>query len=81
MTSSPGTTPNARRPISMAVVPLVHVTPHAAPWKSARSEHSGGVNVAFVDGHVAFIKDTINPMTWRALATRGGGEVISSDSH
>ena len=40
----------------------------ASPWKSARSEHPGGVNAAFVDGHVAFIKDSISLMTWRDAA-------------
>jgi prepilin-type processing-associated H-X9-DG protein len=53
----------------------------AAPWKTARSNHSGGVNVAFVDGHVAFIKDSISLPTWKALGTRAGGEVVSSDAY
>ena len=53
----------------------------AAAWKSARSEHPGGVNAAFVDGHVAFIKDSVNAITWRALGTRSGGEVVSADSY
>jgi prepilin-type processing-associated H-X9-DG protein len=53
----------------------------AAPWKSARSNHPGGVNAAFVDGHVAFIKDSVNATTWRALGTRGGGEVVSADAY
>jgi prepilin-type processing-associated H-X9-DG protein len=53
----------------------------AAPWKSARSEHPGGVNAAFVDGHVAFIKDSISPATWQALGTRAGSEPISADSY
>jgi len=48
---------------------------------AARSTHSGGVNVAFADGSVRFVKDSINPITWRALGTRGGGEVVSSDSY
>ena len=52
----------------------------AAPWKSARSNHPGGVNAAFVDGHIAFIKDSVNVMTWRALGTRGGGEAVSGDA-
>ncbi|SIO59531.1 prepilin-type N-terminal cleavage/methylation domain-containing protein/prepilin-type processing-associated H-X9-DG domain-containing protein [Singulisphaera sp. GP187] len=52
----------------------------AAPWKSARSNHSGGVNAAFVDGHVAFVKESINLTTWHALGTRSGGEVISADA-
>ncbi len=49
-------------------------------WKAARSLHPGGVNVMFCDGHVQFIKDTINPVTWTALGTRNGGEVISADA-
>ncbi|HEY2157373.1 MAG TPA: DUF1559 domain-containing protein, partial [Isosphaeraceae bacterium] len=45
----------------------------------ASSYHSGGVNVAFLDGSVHFIKNTINPVTWWAIATKAGGEVISAD--
>jgi len=48
---------------------------------AARSYHSGGVNVTFCDGSVRFIKDTISLPTWRALGSKGGGEVISSDSY
>jgi prepilin-type processing-associated H-X9-DG protein len=47
----------------------------------ASSYHPGGVNVGMLDGSVKFIKDTINPLTWWALATKAGGEVISSDSY
>jgi prepilin-type N-terminal cleavage/methylation domain-containing protein/prepilin-type processing-associated H-X9-DG protein len=47
---------------------------------AARSYHSGGVNALFADGSVHFVKSTINPTTWRAVGTRGGGEVISADS-
>jgi prepilin-type N-terminal cleavage/methylation domain-containing protein/prepilin-type processing-associated H-X9-DG protein len=45
------------------------------------SNHPGGVNVAFLDGSVRFIKDTISQKTWWALATKAGGEVISADSY
>jgi prepilin-type N-terminal cleavage/methylation domain-containing protein/prepilin-type processing-associated H-X9-DG protein len=48
---------------------------------SARSKHPGGVNVSMADGSVRFIKDSISPQTWLALATRSRGEVISSDSY
>jgi prepilin-type N-terminal cleavage/methylation domain-containing protein/prepilin-type processing-associated H-X9-DG protein len=48
---------------------------------SASSYHAGGVNALFADGSVHFVKDTINPVTWRALGTIGGGEVISSDQY
>jgi prepilin-type N-terminal cleavage/methylation domain-containing protein/prepilin-type processing-associated H-X9-DG protein len=46
---------------------------------SARSAHPGGVNVLFLDGHVGFIKDSMQQATWRAIATRRGGEVVSAD--
>ncbi|WP_435015747.1 DUF1559 domain-containing protein [Tundrisphaera sp. TA3] len=47
---------------------------------AARSYHPGGVNVSMADGSVRFVKDTVNIGTWRALGTRGGGEIISSDA-
>ncbi len=39
----------------------------------------GGVNFAFVDGHVTFIKNTINYKVYRALSTRAGNEVIPGE--
>jgi prepilin-type N-terminal cleavage/methylation domain-containing protein/prepilin-type processing-associated H-X9-DG protein len=48
---------------------------------ASRSYHPGGVNVAFVDGSVRFIKESIALSIWRALGTRGGGEVLSADSY
>jgi prepilin-type processing-associated H-X9-DG protein len=47
----------------------------------ASSYHSGGVNVGMVDGSVRFIKTSIAPMAWWALATKSGGEVLSADSY
>jgi prepilin-type N-terminal cleavage/methylation domain-containing protein/prepilin-type processing-associated H-X9-DG protein len=46
----------------------------------ASSNHSGGVNLALLDGSVRFIKNTISNATWWALATKAGGEVIDSSS-
>ena len=47
---------------------------------TASSYHSGGVNCCMLDGSVKFVKDTVNPITWWAIATRDGGEVVSADS-
>jgi prepilin-type N-terminal cleavage/methylation domain-containing protein/prepilin-type processing-associated H-X9-DG protein len=44
------------------------------------SNHPGGVNVGFLDGSVKFVKETVSQTTWWAIATRSGGEVVSSDS-
>ncbi len=44
------------------------------------SRHPGGANLLFADGSVHFLKESINPIAWRALATRGFQEVISADS-
>ncbi len=52
-----------------------------AGWKAARSRHAGGVNFLAGDGSVKFVKNSINVQTWRALATRNGGEVISGDAY
>jgi prepilin-type N-terminal cleavage/methylation domain-containing protein/prepilin-type processing-associated H-X9-DG protein len=45
------------------------------------SNHPGGVNIAFADGSVKFVKDSVSPQTWWALGSRAGGEVVSSDSY
>ena len=55
--------------------------PHDPAIKAARGNHPGGVNVLCCDGHVLFVKDSVGIMTWRGLATRAGGEVISSDTY
>jgi len=46
-----------------------------------RSLHPGGANFVMGDGSVKFIKQTINPPTYRALGTRAFGEVISADAY
>ncbi len=44
------------------------------------STHAGpGVHFLFADGHVAFLKATMSHQTYRALATRAGGEPVSGD--
>jgi prepilin-type N-terminal cleavage/methylation domain-containing protein/prepilin-type processing-associated H-X9-DG protein len=45
------------------------------------SNHSGGVNVAMIDGSVRFIKNSISQGTWWALGTHAGGEVIDASGY
>lgn len=45
---------------------------------AASSNHSGGVNMGFLDGSVRFIKDSVNLGTYAAIATKSGGEIIDA---
>jgi prepilin-type N-terminal cleavage/methylation domain-containing protein/prepilin-type processing-associated H-X9-DG protein len=45
------------------------------------SNHPGGANFAFADGHVIFLKSSISIRTYWALGTRAYGEVVSADQY
>jgi prepilin-type N-terminal cleavage/methylation domain-containing protein/prepilin-type processing-associated H-X9-DG protein len=49
---------------------------HNKALSTARSYHTGGVNLLLADGSVRFVRDGINLGTWRGLSTRNGGEVL-----
>ena len=50
---------------------------HNKGLSTARSFHTGGVNVMMADGSVRFVTDAVDLLTtWRPLATRNGGEVV-----
>jgi prepilin-type processing-associated H-X9-DG protein len=51
----------------------------AVGFRTARSRHSGGVNLLLGDGSVRFVSNGISLPTWRALATRSGGEILGND--
>ena len=44
------------------------------------SEHADGANVAFADGHIDFLPDSVSPEELRALLTIAGGEPIDSET-
>jgi prepilin-type N-terminal cleavage/methylation domain-containing protein/prepilin-type processing-associated H-X9-DG protein len=46
---------------------------------SFRSRHPGGLQFAFADGSVQFIRDSIAAQTYRALATVAGGESVTRE--
>lgn len=46
---------------------------------TARSLHDGGVHVAFGDGAVKFVGNSVNLSVWRALSSRKGREPVPSD--
>jgi prepilin-type N-terminal cleavage/methylation domain-containing protein/prepilin-type processing-associated H-X9-DG protein len=44
------------------------------------SFHPGGANIAFADGSVRFVKETINIIALAALVTRSSGEVVDDSN-
>jgi prepilin-type processing-associated H-X9-DG protein len=81
---------------SNTVVPIAGGPCSSATWQSATapvgcrfgssakgfvSFHPGGSNFAFADGSVHFLKNSINLVTFCALGSRNGGEIVSSDAY
>jgi prepilin-type N-terminal cleavage/methylation domain-containing protein/prepilin-type processing-associated H-X9-DG protein len=46
--------------------------------QTSRSQHPGGVQVAFCDGHAEFVNDAVELEVWHAMSTRANGEVVGS---
>ena len=42
----------------------------------ARSYHTQGVNFTLADGSVRYVSNNINPVVWKALGSRDGGEIV-----
>jgi prepilin-type N-terminal cleavage/methylation domain-containing protein/prepilin-type processing-associated H-X9-DG protein len=48
-------------------------------WITFRSDHTGGVQFAMVDGSVRFIADSVDATVLNGLATRDGGEPVPGE--
>lgn len=44
---------------------------------SSSSNHNGGAQAAFVDGHVSFISQNVDPVVWWSIGSRNGGETTT----
>ena len=51
-------------------------TSNNAGLTAARSRHTGGVHILLCDGSTRFVSDNIDMVTWQAIATKSGGDVI-----
>lgn len=54
----------------------MEITINSHSGKGISSEHKGGARVAFADGSVRSLEDSLSAETVRALLTRNGGETI-----
>ncbi len=54
---------------------------HQAGADGFASLHPGGCQFLLCDGSVRFIKETVAPPVFQALATRAGDEVIGADQY
>ena len=76
--------PNDQKPDCRGGLPHSNRTDPIWNWLShnitARGMHPGGVNALLCDGHVQFVKNSVNVSVWQSLGSRNGGEVVSSDS-
>jgi prepilin-type processing-associated H-X9-DG protein len=86
---------NPRWPVRDCATSNVMVMANTGPWpdepwinvpnhKSSKADdywslHPGGCNFLLGDGSVRFIKETVNPSVFSALASRAGGEVVGGD--
>ena len=52
-------------------------TSRNAGLMSARSRHFGGVHILLCDGSTRFLNNIVDPVTWRSLATKANGELLS----
>ena len=48
---------------------------------TSRSNHPGGVQALFCDGHVQFVKNSVSLGVWQGLGTRNGQEVLSATDY
>jgi len=73
-------TPNSATPDCMGVQlgggVKLQFTPYG--WRTARSNHRGGVNLLMADGAWHFVADEIDAEVWRALSTIAGEETLNS---
>lgn len=78
---SDGDWATAGLPLNHFIYPDDEATIVAAWWEGRgyKSLHPGGANFAYCDGSVHFINESVDNLSYRALATRGAGDIGLND--
>ena len=72
---APGCVPTSQNPLNADCKAFPSPNPN---WNvfTARSRHTGGVNVALCDGSARFVSNDIAWATWQALGTSRAGDIV-----
>lgn len=66
------------RGLRISALTHMNVPPNGiSRWFAASSFHPGGLQVTMADASVQFVSNTIDNATWRAMASKSGGETVS----
>jgi prepilin-type N-terminal cleavage/methylation domain-containing protein/prepilin-type processing-associated H-X9-DG protein len=69
---------STKHPINRSILPMAVNRENDAPFGSF---HPGGAPFAFADGHVGFLRETMDLATYQALSTIAGDELIGSNAY
>lgn len=80
-TPQPGRNVDSQERINGNAEDLVDFDPVVPRFARPASAHSGGVNVAFCDGHTQFVPDTIDYIVYQQLLTTNGSKCEDPVQH
>jgi prepilin-type N-terminal cleavage/methylation domain-containing protein/prepilin-type processing-associated H-X9-DG protein len=66
---------SSHSPINANIMPVDFVKNNIIPYSS---QHPGGSQFAYADGHVEFLSDSVDFDAYQSLSTRAGEEVVNS---
>ncbi|MBA2117831.1 hypothetical protein HOV93_50370 [Planctomycetes bacterium FF15] len=67
---------NSQRCVDAPYAPCLSITGTGGRGLAVRSVHPTGANILLVDGSVRFVSNAVNQVTYKALGSRNGGEVL-----
>lgn len=69
---------STKHPINSSILPMAEDEENDSPFGS---QHPGGAQFVFADGHVSFISESIDLDQYQGLSTIAGGEVLNTSEY